>query len=91
MFDYPIMSITDLIFYVKSIDVRKERYKDSPKYHLWNYVNLLDPSSSDRKYLDGTHQTYLVRSSMKKPLFKEFYNQCIGFKLYVDAMSRYLD
>ena len=91
MFDYPIMAITDLIFYVKSIDVRKERYKDSPKYHLWNYVNLLDPSSSDRKYLDGTHQTYLVRSSMKKPLFKEFYNQCMGFKLYVDAMSRYLD
>lgn len=91
MFDYPIMSITDLLLYVKSIDVRKERYKDSPKYHLWNYVNLLDPSSSDRKYLDGTHQTYLVKSAMKKPLFKEFYNQCIGFKLYVDAMSRYFD
>lgn len=91
MFDYPIMSITDLIFYVKSIDVRKERYKDSPKYHLWNYVNLLDPSSNDRKYLDGTHQTYLVKGAMKKSLFKEFYNQCIGFKLYVDAMTRYLD
>ena len=91
MFDYPIMSITDLLLYVRSIDVRKERYKDSPKYHLWNYVNLLDPSSGDRKYLDGTHQTYLVKSAMKKPLFKEFYNQCIGFKLYVDAMSRYLD
>lgn len=91
MFDHPLMSITDLLLYVKSIDVRKERYKDSPKYHLWNYVNLLDPSSSDRKYLDGTHQTYLVRSSMKKPLFKEFYNQCMGFKLYVDAMTAYLD
>lgn len=91
MFDYPIMSITDLLLYVKSINVRKERYKDSPKYHLWNYVNLLDPSSSDRKYLEGTHQTYLVKGAMKKPLFKEFYNRCIGFKLYVDAMSRYLN
>ena len=56
---------------------------------IWH--DLLDPSSSDRKYLDGTHQTYLVKSAMKKPLFKEFYNHCIGFKLDVDAMSRYLD
>ena len=68
MFDYPIMLITDLIFYVKSIDVREERRKDSFKYHLWNYMNLLDPSSDDRKYLDGTHQTYLVKSAMKKNL-----------------------
>lgn len=91
MFDYPIMSITDLIFYVKSIDVRKERHKDSLKYHLWKYVNLLDPSSNDREYLDGTHQTYLVKSEMKKPTFKDLYDHCIGFKLYVDAMSAYLN
>ena len=56
---------------------------------IWH--GLLDPSSDDRKYLDGTHQTYLVKGAMKKPLFKEFYNHCIGFKLYVNAMSRYLD
>ena len=90
MFDYPIHSISDLILYTKSIDVREERRKDSLKYHLWNYVNLLDPSSDDRKYLDGTHQTYLVKSAMKKPLFKEFYNHCNGFRLYVDSMKKYI-
>ena len=91
MFDYAIQNISDLILYTKSIDVREERRKDSLKYHLWNYVNLLDPSSNDRKYLEGTHQTYLVKGAMKKSRFKEFYNQCIGFELHVDAMARYLD
>ena len=55
---------------------------------IWHV--LLDPSSSDRKYLDGTHQTYLVKSAMKKPLFKEFYNHCNGFRLYVDSIKKYI-
>lgn len=55
---------------------------------IWH--GLLDPSSSDRKYLDGTHQTYLVKSAMKKPLFKEFYNHCNGFRLYVDSIKKYI-
>lgn len=55
---------------------------------IWH--DLLDPSSSDRKYLEGTHQTYLVKSAMKKPLFKELYNHCNGFRLYVDSMKKYI-
>lgn len=51
---------------------------------IWH--NLLDPSSSDRKYLNGTHHIYLVKNAMKESLFN-----CNGFRLYVDAMSRYLD
>lgn len=57
--------------------------------NIW--YDFLDPSSSDRKYLDGTHQTYLVKSEMKKPTFKDLYDHCIGFKLYVDAMTAYLN
>ena len=51
---------------------------------IWH--DLLNPSNDDRKYLDGTHQTYLVKNAMKESLFN-----CNGFRLYVDAMSRYLD
>lgn len=56
--------------------------------NIW--YDFLDPSSSDRKYLDGTHQTYLVKSAMKKPLFKELYDHCNGFRLYVDSMKKYI-
>lgn len=49
------------------------------------WYGLLVPSSSDRKYLEGTHQTYLVKNAMKESLFN-----CNGFRLYVDSMKKYI-
>lgn len=65
---------------IANMDIAKERYQNSELYSIWLYAQCLFPDTPERKYLEMTNQTYLIKSVLKNRYFENLCLQHIGLR-----------
>ena len=77
----PLLEIKDVLDYIQTIDIQKERLENSEDFAIWHFTNQYDPNSKDHEYLVNTSQEYLLYGMCKRnPMVKYLRNRYLGFR-----------
>lgn len=61
-----LLEIKDVLQYIQTLDIHKERLEKSEDFALLHFTNQYDPNSKDHEYLVNTSQEYLLYGMCKR-------------------------
>ena len=84
----PLLEIKDVLDYIQTLDIQKERLENSEDYALWHFTNQYDSNSKDHEYLVNTKQEYLLYGMCKRnPVVRYLRDRYIGFRKLTEPYS----